>query len=133
MCIIYVYIYKLYVYILFSNKGQVWNQGVYGFNVKSKEVIKSAAKACEWLGGCKTVGKYNWNPKAVQWVGISSTIQWVSEAYPSRNPRTKDAHQFISSNTYSYLLELDNNGNIIGGEWKFNKHPTFTSHPDFLW
>ncbi|MES3037674.1 MAG: hypothetical protein V4736_07175, partial [Bdellovibrionota bacterium] len=27
--------------------------------------------------------------------------------------------------TYSYDLELDNAGNIIGGEWYTNKHPDF--------
>ncbi|GLE11393.1 hypothetical protein PINS_up023780 [Pythium insidiosum] len=36
----------------------------------------------------------------------------------------------LKSEDYSYLLELDGDDNIIGGEWVGSSH---TSHPDFLW
>jgi hypothetical protein len=38
--------------------------------------------------------------------------------------------QFLKTKTYQYILEQDENGNVIGGEWVGNSK---TDHPDFAW
>lgn len=105
----------------------VWNQPVVSFNTTREQAISTAKEACEWLGGCNGQG-YSWNPKARSWVAVDVEVGWVMEAYPSRKPRAAMVGYFTKTSEYQYLLELDQAGNIIGGEWKFGN----PEHPDFL-
>lgn len=41
-----------------------------------------------------------------------------------------NSEDYLESKIYSYILELDENGEIIGGEWI---DTSITNHPDFLW
>src|SRR5439155_1542285 len=52
---------------------------------------------------------------------------WVVEIAPSHQPRTGPADDATSGARYMYDLELDANGNLLGGEWYQNQHP------DFVW
>lgn len=60
-------------------------------------------------------------------VGVEMEVVYMVETAPSQ--RDMDNPYFDGKNavTYRYDLELDMNGNAIGGEWYTNRHP------DFLW
>ncbi len=65
--------------------------------------------------------------KARAVVGVKLELTYVIET--EANQRRSDDPRFDALNTveYMYDLELDQNGNVIGGEW-YND-----AHPDFLW
>ena len=65
-------------------------------------------------------GQYR-SPETVWVVGASSTITLGGGSSPGDN------RNFRQTYTFTYDLELDENMNIIGGEWRDK------SHPDFLW
>ena len=54
-------------------------------------------------------------------------VAYVVETAPNHNRTDSAAQDAITTVDYLYDLELDANGNIVGGEWY---HKT---HPDFLW
>ena len=54
-------------------------------------------------------------------------VVYLIETQPQRLSYDNAAMDAKSKVQYVYDLELDENGNIIGGEWYTNKHP------DFLW
>ncbi|KAF1779854.1 Transglutaminase elicitor [Phytophthora cactorum] len=60
-----------------------------------------------------------------------TTVTWAVEAYIDGSlVSTGKMGQFAVSNDYEYLLELDADSNIIGGEWVGD---SMVDHPDFLW
>ncbi|MCO4754193.1 MAG: hypothetical protein KC478_06910 [Bacteriovoracaceae bacterium] len=66
-------------------------------------------------------------PEATSVVGILMDVEYLVETEPSREDfdiEKNDRYQYVQ---YAYDLELDAEGNIVGGEWYTNKHP------DFLW
>eukprot|EP00744_Colponema_vietnamica_P002771 GILI01004312.1.p1 GENE.GILI01004312.1~~GILI01004312.1.p1 ORF type:complete len:771 (-),score=279.60 GILI01004312.1:192-2504(-) len=113
--------------------ASVWNQPVVGFEVLKEESIATADEACKWLGSgnfsCAEPGVYTWNRNATKWVGINVAVHWITESTPSRFSRASQIKFFTQVTTYHYLLELNDEGEILGGEWLF-AHP---DHPDFLW
>ena len=65
--------------------------------------------------------------KIDRYVGIQMEVKYAVETKPTTRDQDTalyDGHNIVH---YSYDLELDKNGKIIGGEWYSNKHP------DFLW
>jgi hypothetical protein len=67
------------------------------------------------------------NPKATKVVGIMMKIVYMVETAPTTKLTDSEERDRSSSRTYRYDLELDDELNIVGGEWH-DKH-----HPDFLW
>ncbi len=60
-------------------------------------------------------------------VGVEAQVKILKDRYPAFLDIDGPEHNFFSFETFKYDLELDQKGNIIGGEW-------FThEHPDFLW
>lgn len=115
---------------------QVWNQPVLSYSMSFFNVISNDAKdsvdaakiAISDLDNqgnavLKFVRKMA-NDKATHVVGVSMDIVWIAETVPSHDPPKKDRQVKA---TYVYTLELDDQNNIVGGEWLQNKHP------DFVW
>lgn len=106
---------------------QVWNHPVYSydytyFNPRTEKVAKfseAAEKPGSW-DKRKSVR----SPSARTIVGVRMTVNYAVENEPTVE---EDQPSESSSATYEYDLELNQQGEIIGGEW----HDT--SHPDFLW
>lgn len=65
------------------------------------------------------------NPNAKSVIGVFMDISFVKEVAPSA--RSTDAKPPVKTLRLIYDLELDENRNVIGGEWYQN------AHPDFLW
>lgn len=64
---------------------------------------------------------------AVSIVGVSMDVEYLVETQPSHHQHDSDDQDVTYSVRYVYDLELNRDGEIIGGEWRSNKHP------DFLW
>lgn len=93
---------------------QIWNQPVYGFESKvisvSGDVYAGAA------------------PGTVKIASVRTEMNYVSELGADWDPRPVAAFPSqLNRKTYEYMLELDADGAIIGGEWKTH------GRPDFLW
>ncbi len=64
---------------------------------------------------------------AAKVVGVVMDIVYVVETHPTLLDTDAEYRDGLTSMRLTYDLELDDRGNIIGGEWYTN------AHPDFLW
>jgi hypothetical protein len=112
---------------------EVWNQPVYSYsykyfnpeNFKKFDNYKDAVIDLEEFTKDK-FKKYR-SSSAKKVVGIEMVTQYIAETTPTHTSTDKEDYDYVTSVVYRYDLEIDKNGQIIGGEWYSNKHP------DFLW
>ena len=71
---------------------------------------------------------YTPNPDATTLYDVHVTLTYITESHASREPA--DSTQFERTDRYTYILELDKDRKIIGGEWYGDSQK---DHPDFLW
>jgi len=75
----------------------------------------------------------NWyyrHPKRVAYiVGVNLKIKYQVENFPIARERIPAGHERYFDDVLSYDLELDAQGNIIGGEWTGHSQ---TNHPDII-
>jgi hypothetical protein len=97
-----------------SRDYQVWNQPVFGFSSevlsRSEDVYATAAPGTRSIATVRTTLLYTAE------IGARWEAQPI-DVYP---------HQ-TGTRVYNYTLELDEGGNIIGGEW------LDAARPDFMW
>jgi hypothetical protein len=112
---------------------EVWNQPVYSyeytyFNPQTNEETASLAKAKVELSKFRgdKFRKYR-SPEARYVVGVAMDVTYVVETQPTHELKDSPERDATRSARYMYDLELDAQGNIVGGEWYTNLHP------DFLW
>uniref|UniRef100_A0AAV1V6W0 Transglutaminase elicitor n=1 Tax=Peronospora matthiolae TaxID=2874970 RepID=A0AAV1V6W0_9STRA len=106
---------------------EVWNQPVRGFKVyeQTKMSVREAARMFYGLE------KYPWNAAAKSIVYIKMRLSWIFETYDDGGlVSSGQVNKYTTGAYYTYLLELNNIGKIIGGEWVYESDST---HPDFLW
>lgn len=65
--------------------------------------------------------------EATHIIGVSMKLTYLANTKPSSKTTNSPSDDEFSETTYTYDLELNKTGEIIGGEW----HNIF--HPDFLW
>ncbi len=109
---------------------EVWNQPVYAYEFKyfNPQTHKSASSwqeaTIEKSQFTKDKFKTYRSPSTQTVVGVLMTVRYIVENNPSHAVGSSRNTRQVR---YTYDLEIDKNGNIIGGEWYTNKHP------DFLW
>ncbi len=104
---------------------EVWNQPIVAFNVARMEEV-NPAQANELLG---TEGEtYEYNRDAVKLYDVAATLTYITESHASTTPA--DSTRYERQDHYTYILEVDGDGKIIGGEFYGNAREL---HPDFLW
>ncbi len=113
--------------------AEVWNQPVYRyeyqyFNPQLSQMVSSLDQAIVRREDF-TQDKFSGYraPNAAYFVGIAMQLVYIAET--DANGEKTDSPQFdqkVAVN-YFYDLELDQNYNVIGGEWYQR------AHPDFLW
>ncbi len=106
---------------------EVWNQPVVGFHVTSMEEI-TPTDANQRLGAMGDT--YAFNPKAKKLFFVEATTDYITETSAPTEPTTPNIARFTRHDSYEYVLELDEQGKIIGGEWVGSSRD---HHPDFLW
>ncbi len=120
---------------------EVWNQPLRSYKVTEKREV-TADEANRLIGvqlpaadggvsdaGTST-GSYKFNARAVRFVQVSLQVRYISESSASTGYTGNNIDWYTHSDYYSYVLELDGAGKIIGGEWLGSSK---LSHPDFLW
>jgi hypothetical protein len=112
---------------------EVWNQPILSYSYtyfnpqsgKTKKLLKDAVIPLEKFK--KDRFKSHRSRDAVSVVGITMNVSYMAETKPTQSPTDTPQQDSITEVVYRYDLELDAQGNIIGGEWYSN------AHPDFLW
>lgn len=81
------------------------------------------------------------NPKTKYLVGVYSTVEFMYYIWPEQNRDSSidnASQDKLKGRVYSYDLELDENYNILGGEWgnRSKENGTdvrYSDQPDFIW
>jgi hypothetical protein len=112
---------------------EVWNQPVLSyqydyFNPETNDITDNLSAAVIKIEDyTKDKFKTYRSSDARFIVGINMSVQYLVETSPSQDEYDDESDDGLRSVSYQYDLELDENMQIIGGEWYVNKHP------DFLW
>lgn len=111
---------------------EVWNQPISGyklsyFNPSTREQADLKNSIVSYDSVKKDPYKKYRSPKTSFLVGVVSEIQYVVEELPTQYDSPNDPFARIVTVSYYYDLELDQDYNIVGGEWYQQ------AHPDMLW
>lgn len=113
---------------------EVWNQPVESFEVTQlTEITKE--KAIELVGLTGT--EYTYNTQAKKFAEVYATLTYITESHAMREPSLPTIDRYKRRDNYHYVLELDDAGKILGGEWLQGRggHARYgvSEQPDFLW
>jgi subtilisin-like proprotein convertase family protein len=114
-----------------TNGHEVWNHPVLGYQILEQREV-SEQEAMQLLGrpGEKYTEVYN-SPEAVSFRYVSVDTDYVDESDPDDNyPLIGKISEYTKTDHYEYILELDADNLIVGGEWL---NSSIDEHPDFLW
>lgn len=74
---------------------------------------------------------YAFNDRAVKLFDVHMDVDYISESPASRDGNLgASIGQYTHTDRYDYVLEVDADGKIIGGEWVGSSK---RQHPDFVW
>ena len=108
---------------------QIWNYPVLAYRVTQQREV-DVAEALRLLGLPES-DEYTPNPDAAKLVSVSMELDYVTDAVPpSTEPYLPELDEHTRTVSYRYILELDEEGKVVGGEWVGTSK---TEHPDFLW
>ncbi len=105
---------------------EVWNQPSRDYTIELQEEVDLPAAL--QLVKRTDVTEYPYNDDAKRFVHVKTKFRYVVEGSASTTPYLDRIDSYTRTKYYEYLLELDEDGNIIGGEW-IDDNP----HPDFIW
>jgi hypothetical protein len=104
---------------------EVWNQPIYSYDVQTQhEVSKTAANECVGSSG----SSWTYNTAAKKLYEVKMDVSYVVEGNPSKDVLAME--DYLSTDSFHYILELDDGGKVIGGRWCTD---SFDEHPDFMW
>ena len=124
---------------------EVWNQPAFGYEYtyfNPKEAVKKwdleegekFAKVDSWKDAQVSLKDFSEDKfkkyrgdKAVSVVGVDMKFTYVVETEVSHKEWETETSSVLTAVHYYYDLELDAEGNIVGGEWYQ------LAHPDFMW
>lgn len=112
---------------------EVWNQPVssYNFIYFNPESNLTVDKVEDAIINIEDYSKDKFkefrSPRAKKVIGVAMQLNYLVETSPTHSDTDDETLDDISTVIYIYDLEIDENGEIIGGEWYNN------THPDFLW
>ena len=102
---------------------EVWNYPLFKFQVLRKDLIPESL-ARQYVSG--SGGNYVWNPLAAKFALIQMRL-----TYAEALRREVLGQLYRQDMELTYVLELTNDGDILGGEWV--GAASRRTHPDFLW
>ncbi len=116
---------------------EVWNQPIHSFDVEELDEVDETRAVQLRLGEDTAEGtRYPHNPDAKRWAEVKTKVRYVTESHAESRPLVPELESYLRTDRYHYLLEMDGDGNIIGGEWlnaKVTRESGFSNQPDFLW
>jgi hypothetical protein len=107
-----------------TNNAEIWNQPALGYRIGAYKKV-SAQQAADLVGSRR--GSYPWNSSATDFRYVVMTVTWANEASPTISTPPPLA---TAGKTYQFVLELNGNGSVIGGEWVGRSK---VDHPPFFW
>lgn len=112
--------------IIFDKEAynQVWNYPLYGYE-SGVELISKQQAIKEVMPGLRS-SLYPFNPQATKFYLVTTTLSYTDV----HNEKELVGKHNSSTLTLKYVLEIDDFGDIIGGEWLGSSRDF---HPDFLW
>jgi hypothetical protein len=114
---------------------QVWNQPVFKYEITQQTEV-DLKKALELINS-KEADYSKINKDAKRFMDVKATLYYVTESHASKSPMVPAISSYTRTDRYHYLLELNDAGEILGGEWILgtNEHPEWgvSKQPDFLW
>lgn len=109
---------------------EVWNQPMRGYTI-TKKVEVSAEEANRLVGTEEGAFTYRFNEQARQVVHVALEARYIGESPASQDGNLRaQIDRYTGTDRYEYVLELDDSGRILGGEWVGDSK---RNHPDFLW
>lgn len=107
----------------------IWNYPLRSFDIETSREV-SAAEANRLLGRGRSGDPYRFNADAPKLTYVKTNVHYIGADMPRRHaPRSsRTPHTYVD--TYEYILEMDEAGKIVGGEWVGE---TMRGHPDFVW
>ena len=111
---------------------EVWNQPLRGYRTLSQSEV-TAQEANELIGvpAEESANGYLFNDKAVAFQHLEVAVEYITESPASRDGNLSSSIDNYTNTDYlDYVLELDGEGRLIGGEWVGRSK---RNHPDFLW
>ena len=116
---------------------QVWNQPILDYEVTQYTEIDAAAATKLLLGEDTTETAYPYNDEAKRFAEVFTTVQYITESHQEDHALIPEIAAYTRSDNNQYVLEMDADGNIIGGEWLQGRtgHSAWgvSEQPDFLW
>jgi hypothetical protein len=114
---------------------EVWNQPLRGYRVTKLAEID--AQTANRLVGVKPAADgqvpstYQFNARAARFYEVETEVDYISESDASRDGNlASEIDRYTNTDRYSYVLELDADGRLLGGEWTGESK---TAHVDFVW
>ncbi|RLN47368.1 hypothetical protein BBJ29_005227 [Phytophthora kernoviae] len=107
--------------------NEVWNQPARSFEILKLAWMTPDAAAKKFF----EVEKYPFNDAATRIAVVTTRFSWIVESGVN-GPlvSTGIVDKYTTSADYQYLLETDNDYQILGGEWLSGSK---ANHPDFMW
>jgi hypothetical protein len=62
-------------------------------------------------------GEYTYNTAAQRFFAVELEVAFVGEARAARQSHVDEYQSYVETRRYSYVLEADDHGKILGGEW----------------
>lgn len=110
--------------------AEVWNQPVRSFEV-TKSAYITAYGANKLIGMTDSSYTYQFNDNATMFRHVKMKLKYITESAQSTDGNLSGKIDFYTrTDYYEYVLELNLDGHIIGGEWVGSSKK---DHPDFLW
>lgn len=99
--------------------------------VSTKGYAASSNFKLKITSGGSAPSTYQFNPRATKLYQIALEVDYIGEASSSTDGNlSANIGQYTHTDYYEYVLEVDANENVIGGEWI---GASKKAHPDFLW
>ncbi len=109
--------------------AQVWNQPLAGYRVLEQRAV-SGPEAGALVAGAGAA-PYAFDPALARLAYVKNEVSFIKEATAGADGNLS-AHvdNYTGRDVYEYVLEIDDAGKIVGGEWVGKSK---RNHPDFLW
>jgi hypothetical protein len=112
---------------------EVWNQPVARYRTKHFQPVsvEEAHLMLQVPDDLMDTESYLFNGNAAALYHVRMELDYVSESTSSTDGNlASNVENYIHTDSYDYVLEIDADGLVIGGEWV---GASKTNHPDFLW
>lgn len=114
---------------------EVWNHPIRRYHLETQEVV-TPEEANRLVEGGAEAGDppgagYRFDADAASLLHVKNDVSYVMESAAGTDGNlSADIDVYTTVVRYEYVLELDGDGAVIGGEWVGDSK---REHPDFLW